>query len=175
MMEGLKKILIAIPVLFLSTISVAQFAVGKTNVEGAGLLDFGTGKGLILPWVETAASTDADGTLIFDTTDNKVKARINGAWVDLSENSGTLNTAKANKVSQHLLKTENDNNIILGSTTPSANGVLVLESTDKALILPKMASPHLNMVDPEPGTIVYDTDANLMCVFNGEEWTFCGE
>jgi hypothetical protein len=175
MMESLKKILIVMPVLFLSTISVAQIAVGKTNVEGAGLLDFGTGKGLILPWVETAASTDADGTLIFDTTDNKVKARINGAWVDLSENSGTLNTAKANKVSQHLLKTENDNNIILGSTTPSANGVLVLESTDKALILPKMASPHLNMVDPEPGTIVYDTDANLMCVFNGEEWTFWGE
>jgi hypothetical protein len=175
MMESLKKILIVMPVLFLSTISVAQIAVGKTNVEGAGLLDFGTGKGLILPWVEAAASTDADGTLIFDTTDNKVKARINGAWVDLSENSGTLNTAKANKVSQHLLKTENDNNIILGSTTPSANGILVLESTDKALILPKMASPHLNMVDPEPGTIVYDTDANLMCVFNGEEWTFWGE
>lgn len=155
--------------------SLAQIAIGKNNVDGAGLLDFDTGKGLILPWVETAGTADADGTLIFDTTDNKVKARINGAWVDLSENPGTLNTDKTNKVNQHLLKTENNNNIVLGSTTPTANGVLVLESSDKALILPKMASPHLNMVDPEPGTIVYDTVSNLMCIFNGEEWTFWGE
>jgi hypothetical protein len=164
--------------LFVATMthsSVAQIAIGKETVDGSGILDFGTGKGLILPWVESAGTTDADGTLIFDTTDNKVKARINGVWSDLSENSGVLNTSLTNAINSHLLKSESDENMIIGSTTPTANGVLVLESSDKALILPKMESPHLNMVNPEPGTIVYDTVSNLMCVFNGEEWTFWGE
>lgn len=174
-MKNLKYITAAIFLIIGSQVSHAQIAIGKNLVDGAGLLDFDTGKGLLLPWVETAGTTDADGTLIFDTSDNKVKARINGLWVDLSENSATLNTNKTNKVNQHLLKTENENNIIIGSTTPTASGVLVLESNDKALILPKMPSPHLTMVDPDPGTIVYDTVSNLMCVFNGEEWTFWGE
>lgn len=173
-MKNLKYIIL-ITVATVSQLAHTQIAIGKTNIDGNGLLDFDTGKGLILPWVETAGTTDADGTLIFDTSDNKVKVKINGAWVDLSENSATLSPSKANKVNQHLLKTENNNSIILGSTTPTANGVLVLESSDKALILPKMASPHLNMVDPEPGTIVYDTVSNLMCIFNGEEWTFWGQ
>jgi hypothetical protein len=169
-----QKLIISLAMLIIAQCLSAQIAIGKTNVDGAGLLDFNIGKGLILPWVETAGTADDNGTLIFDTSDNKVKARINGVWEDLSENSGSLNTIKTNKVNQHLLKTENEINTIIGSPTPTANGVLVLESSDKALILPKMPSPHLNMVDPEPGTVVYDTVSNLMCVFNGEEWTFWG-
>jgi len=155
--------------------SYAQVAFGKNTVDGAGLLDFGTGKGMILPWVESAGLTDADGTFIFDTSDNKVKLRQNGAWVDLSVNSGTLDANRANAIAVHLLETETTGFVAIGTTSPSANGVLVLESPDKAFILPKMASPHLNMVDPEPGTIVYDTDSKLMCVFNGSEWTFWGQ
>jgi len=39
-------------------------------------------------------------------------------------------------------------------------------------VLPKMASPHLNIINPAPGMIVYDTTAKLMTVFNGSVWTF---
>jgi len=171
------KTYVTYTVLLIFSISVchAQIALGKSTVDGAGILDFDTGKGMVLPWVQTAGTTDADGTLLFDTTDNKVKLRQNGAWFDLSINSGSLDVNRANAVAAHLLKIEEETNHVIGSATPSANGVLVLESSDKALILPKMASPHLNMVDPEPGTIVYDTDSKLMCVFNGSEWTFWGE
>ena len=153
----------------------AQLAIGKTSVEGAAIIDFASGYGIILPWIGTPGASDENGTLIFDTTDNKVKGRINGAWVDLSENAGTLDAARTNAVTNHLAKTEKiGEKVIIGATTSTANGALILESTDKALILPKMASPHLNMIDPEPGTIVYDTDADLICVFNGSEWTFWG-
>jgi len=164
-------------IFLLSAASIrAQVGIKTTTIDGAGILDFSTGSGIILPWIETPSSTDVDGTLIFDTTDNKVKVRVNGAWVDLSQNSGTLDATRTAAVVSHLAKNENIGNhgVIIGAETSTARGVLILESTDKALILPKMASPHLNMINPEPGTIVYDTTANLMCLFNGSEWTFWG-
>lgn len=174
-MNNLKLFYIFLLIAFASNLSYTQVAFGKNTVDGAGILDFGTGKGMILPWVESAGVSDADGTLIFDTSDNKVKIRQNGVWVDFSVNSGTLDANRANAIAVHLLETETPGFVAIGTTTPSANGVLVLESSDRAFILPKMASPHLNMVDPEPGTIVYDTVSKLMCVFNGSEWTFWGE
>ena len=174
-MKGLNFLYIFLFIAFASNFSYAQVAFGKNTVDGSGILDFGTGKGMILPWVESAGLTDADGTLIFDTTDNKIKLRQNGVWVDLSVNSGILDANRSDAIAVHLLETETSGFVAIGTTTPSASGVLVLESPDKALILPKMSSPHLNMIDPEPGTIVYDTDSKLMCVFNGSEWTFWGE
>jgi hypothetical protein len=173
-MKNLKFIVCLIFTITLHVSVFAQIAIGKSTVDGAGILDFDAGKGIILPWVETAGAADADGTLVFDTTDNKVKVKQNGVWVDLS-NTGTLDANRINAVATHLSKNENGTQFVLGSTSPTASGVLVLESTDKALILSKMASPHLNMVDPEPGTIVYDTDSKLLCVFNGSVWTFWGE
>ena len=54
-------------------------------------------------------------------------------------------------------------------TTP---GILVLADTDKAMVLPKVASPHLNIVNPSPGMIVYDTTKKQLAVFNGTVWSF---
>ena len=42
---------------------------------------------------------------------------------------------------------------VIGAESSSVDGVLVLESADKALILPRMVSPHLNIVKPMAGTI----------------------
>lgn len=63
--------------------------------------------------------------------------------------------------------------VIIGSdkTDPSP-GILVLSDTDKAMILPKMASPHLNIKNPEAGTMAYDTLTHQLAVFNGTVWTF---
>ena len=51
-------------------------------------------------------------------------------------------------------------------------GILVLSDTDKAMVLPKVASPHLNIKNPTPGMMAYDTDSRQLCVFNGTVWTF---
>ncbi|MFB9078942.1 hypothetical protein ACFFLS_10415 [Flavobacterium procerum] len=61
---------------------------------------------------------------------------------------------------------------VIGAQSSDVDGVLVLESSNKALILPKVVSPHLNIIKPMAGTICYDTVKKLLCVYNGTEWTF---
>lgn len=164
------------------TTTTAQTAIGKTSVDGNSILDFGTGnKGIILPWVQNAATLSGasatNGTLLYDVQTRKVRARVNGAWTDLSRNGDDTATHTA-KINAHLAKNEivgtNQSAVIFGATTSSATGVLVLESSTKALVLPKMASPHLNMRNPEPGTMAYDTVKDQLCVYDGKEWSFWG-
>lgn len=164
------------------TTATAQTAIGKTTVDGNSILDFGTGnKGIILPWVQNASALTGgaatNGTLLYDVQTKKVQARVNGVWTDLSRNGDNTATHTA-KIAAHLAKNEigsaSHSGVIIGATTSSAVGVLVLESSTKALILPKMVSPHLNMRNPEPGTIAYDTVKDQLCVYDGKEWSFWG-
>ena len=57
-------------------------------------------------------------------------------------------------------------------STDTTPGILVLADTNKAMVLPKVASPHLNIVNPSPGMIVYDTTKKQLAVFNGTVWSF---
>jgi len=54
----------------------------------------------------------------------------------------------------------------------TAIGILVLSDTNTAMILPKMDSPHLNIVNPAPGMMAYDTKTNQLAIFKGTVWTF---
>jgi hypothetical protein len=65
--------------------------------------------------------------------------------------------------------------LVIGSTNTSKVGVLVLESSDKALLLPKVSDVATNLVNPEAGTIVYDTLRKKLAVYNGLTWAFWGE
>ncbi|MFN8364299.1 MAG: hypothetical protein U0T78_03115 [Cloacibacterium normanense] len=56
-------------------------------------------------------------------------------------------------------------------STDTTLGILVLADTNKAMVLPKAASPHLNIVNPS-GMIVYDTTKKQLAVFNGTVWSF---
>ncbi|MEG5097848.1 MULTISPECIES: hypothetical protein [unclassified Microcoleus] len=176
------KIVLVTICIFGFTVASAQTAIGKTTVDGNSILDFGTGnKGIILPWVQDASTLTGanatNGTLLYDVQTKKVRARVNGAWMDLSRNGDNTSTHTI-KINAHLAKNEIANashsGVIIGATTSSAIGVLVLESDTKALILPKMESPHLNMRNPEPGTMAYDTVMDLLCVYDGKEWSFWG-
>lgn len=166
----MKKLISGILLLFYGIIVSAQVAMEKTSVDGDGLLDFAsnTKKGIILPSVTTATGmTVAEGTLIFDANDKKVKY-YNGSWIELSEETGTTRTL-TNTVSE---SGSSNQGVIIGAETSNAPGVLVLESSNKALILPKIASPHLNVVNPVSGMICYDTDNQAFSVFNGSVWEF---
>lgn len=164
------------------TNATAQTLIGKTTMEGNSILDFGTGnKGIILPWVQDAstltAATATNGTLLYDVLTKKVRARVNGAWTDLSATADDTSTHNT-KIATHLAKNEitgaGQSGVIMGAKSSAAVGVLVLESSTKALVLPKMVSPHLNMRNPEPGTMAYDTVRDLLCVYSGKEWSFWG-
>jgi septal ring-binding cell division protein DamX len=58
------------------------------------------------------------------------------------------------------------------AATDSTSGILVLTDTNKAMVLPKVSSPHLNIISPSSGMMVYDTTAHQLAVFNGTVWSF---
>jgi hypothetical protein len=54
----------------------------------------------------------------------------------------------------------------------NAKGVLVLESADKAMILPKITNPHTTVKNPYPGMMCYDLTSKSLAVFDGANWNY---
>ncbi|WP_199121327.1 hypothetical protein [Pedobacter sp. ASV28] len=146
----------------------AQTAIEKQTADGSAVLDFkaGTTKGIILPAVESLPSTPANGTFLLDKTDGKVKMYQNNLWVELS-GAGSM-TALA----PYSGTVDNGKQTVMGARSTTVDGVLVLEAPDKALVLPKISSPHLNVKSPYPGMMCYDTDRKALAVFNGSVWNY---
>ncbi|MEN2402782.1 hypothetical protein GKZ90_0023550 [Flavobacterium sp. MC2016-06] len=171
----MKKNILLIFAVMAGLMANAQSSIGKTTPDGSGLLDFNSGgkSGIVLPWVTklpTGAALTA-GVLLYDANLKKVVYYNGTTWVDLSNHAGAVD------VSLQTPLTETLNGTVIGDSgieesASSVQGVLVLESSKKALILPKVASPQNNIVKPMAGTICYDTVKKLVCVYNGTEWTF---
>lgn len=182
-----KSFLTLITTAFIGSISLAQVAIGKATVDGDGLLDFDTSSkkgGIALPKILDTNSDDvADlntssvaGTIYFDTVDNRVKAKLASSTMDLSvmpvpEDDMYVIPNDYTALSESVTL----NGTVIGAESSTVAGALVLESTDKALILPKVADPHTTIKDPEPGMIAYDTTTKMLCVYNGYKWSFWGE
>ncbi|MBB4807865.1 hypothetical protein HNP38_003181 [Chryseobacterium defluvii] len=152
----------------------SQVVIGNDNITSISVsLEFGNdNRGLLLPWVTSASALTGavNGTIIFDTSDKKIKYKKAGSWFDLSVN----NTGEADTNLQNNLMENSTARVTIGKnggsdTTP---GILVLTDTDKAMILPKVASPHLNIISPSAGMMVYDNSAHQLAVFNGSVWSF---
>ncbi|MEG0926699.1 hypothetical protein [Chryseobacterium sp.] len=175
----MKKLSI-IMALSLSGISFSQVAIGKTSVSNASVsLEFGAdNKGMIMPWVTNGASVTGavNGTMIYDISDHKVKYFKSGSWSDLNgETELNPETIGAADTSLQDSKTESSTaKVIIGANpaTDTTPGILVLTDTNKAMILPKVASPHLNIINPAPGMLAYDTNLHMLAIFNGTVWSF---
>jgi hypothetical protein len=207
----MKKIIATLSLL-VAVKTYSQIAIGKNSVTPASniSLEFYDAadnvKGLVLPWVSTVANNPiaydtatgagyqgmqgaiADGTVIFDLSDKKVKYRKAGVWFDLTGNPvfpltvkndtnadvtyTQFNTIDSSK--QDGKREATDATAIIGSNPANntAPGILVLSDQDKAMVLPKVASPHLNIKNPAPGMIVFDTTKKQLAVFNGTVWSF---
>lgn len=169
----MKHILSIISLTLLSSAMSGQVIIGegKTDVSSPSIsLEFGTeNKGLVLPWVNSANSVTkaVNGTLVLDTSDKKVKIKLNTGWKDLSRAS----TSPLDTSLQDGLTDNESAKVSIGNPT-NTPGILVLEDNNKAMQLPMVASPHLNIANPTSGMIVYDTTSKLVCIFNGAEWSF---
>ncbi|MCT2561899.1 hypothetical protein [Chryseobacterium herbae] len=155
--------------LFYLQMAYAQVAIGKETVDGDGILDFkpNTTNGILLPIVETLPTNAVEGTILMDKNDKVVKMKTDSEWISLSD-PGSIDNVTFNTSAETPAQT----NVIIGSTTTTAPGVLVLESPDKALILPKVAAPHISVKDPFPGMICYDTVSKTLAVFDGLKWSY---
>lgn len=151
----------------------SQIAIGKQSVTNTSVsLEFtdAENKGLILPYIENKTAITENGSIIYDVTDHKVKYLKDGSWFDLS-----VDTTGQADLSIQSTKTELANaKTVIGTdgATNSTSGILVLSDTDKAMILPRVASPHLNIINPAPGMMAYDTTKKQLAVYNGTVWSF---
>ncbi|MDP9962089.1 hypothetical protein [Chryseobacterium lathyri] len=169
-MKHIKSISAVVTLLIFNSF-YAQVAIGKETIDGRStILDFNNTstntKGLILPATQgLPVGIPANGTFVFDRLDNKVKMYENNTWKALSDvgNSAAVITNGSD---------ETGNGVVIGTQDGSAEGVLVLESSDKAMILPKISSPHLNVKNPYPGMICYDTVSKTFAVFDGTVWNY---
>lgn len=191
----MKNILILLS-LFFAFITTAQIAIGKSSItfipstttpNPSISLEFGIyaaprGKGIVLPWVTSAANTTGSvpGTIIYDVNDKIVKYRNSTTtWFNLSKNEVTLvdgtanfdTTGVVNTALQIGLTDSPTSKASIGTPT-STPGILVLEDNNKAMVLPKLPSPHLNIINPEPGTMAYDTVTKQLAIYNGKVWSF---
>lgn len=154
----------------------AQVSIERPNkdVRGDGIMDFpeSATKGILLPRVENTTETPvAGGALAFNLTTQQVEV-FNPliGWQAMTEASTTYITSLNSEYED--LNPESGVIISAGnfSTTPPV-GVLVLESDDKALILPQVSDATL-LPSPEAGMIAYDMNTKSIAIFNGSVWSF---
>lgn len=165
---------------FASLLGFSQVAIGKTSITNPSVsLEFGnvagdanTQRGILLPWVNsTAAVTGAvTGTIVYDTSDKKVKyykdTNTTPIWFDLSvDTTGVVDTSL-----QASLTDQVEAKVSIGTPT-STPGILVLEDNNKAMILP-LVDKYSSVVNPSPGMMVYDLSNDMLCLFNGTVWSF---
>lgn len=146
-------------------------AADKTSV----LMEFAaTGdRGLILPYVTNKSAITTPGTMVLDASTPSaayVKYYNGSNWVNLTVQPNDISSAlnlQSSATEQNGAKT------IIGATTSSVDGVLVLESKTKAMVLPTTNS-YNNIINPAPGTIVLLNNAStkVLAVYNGTQWSF---
>ena len=191
----MKNILLTLSIL-ISACASAQVAIGKTTVSSPSVslefYDAGDNvRGIILPWVNGTNNTTpfisgsptteivANGTIVFSTNDAKIKVKYASGWKDLTVKNNTdiipgITNQTVNTSLQDSLSDLETAKVLIGGNpdTDTTPGILVLADTDKAMVLPKVASPHLNIVNPAAGMMVYDTTSKQLAVFNGTVWSF---
>ncbi|MDG4946004.1 hypothetical protein NMK71_06225 [Weeksellaceae bacterium KMM 9713] len=124
----------------------------------------GENKTLILPILSELNAGTSQGTIWFDATDDIIKYKSASATINMTEAGSDVN-------SPNLAEIATLNGTIVGAESSTAAGVLVLEATDKAMVLP-VVDGVAAVVNPEPGSLVYDKRQKSIAVFNGAVWSF---
>lgn len=146
--------------------------IGTASNKTSVLLEFAANhnKGIIVPYLRSLPATPTEGTIILDAS-NASAARVkyyNGSWQDLSGQDANVNPA----LTVQPIGISETGGTIIGADNSAADGVLVLESTTKAMVLPIVTDVQ-NIPSPSPGMIVYVKGVNKrLAVFNGAKWSF---
>ena len=186
----MKKRFYIILILLIKVSVYGQVAIGKDNVSGnSTILDFSGNtateamsdtnttneKSIILPAVDILPSYSLvnpptnnpnNGTFLFDKAMKMMRMFENGQWINLSDAVGSDTSLLTNN------SAENGKGVIIGANAADANGVLVLESTNKSLVLSHIKNPHSTVRSPYPGMMCYDTVSNSVAVYDGVRWNY---
>lgn len=154
----------------------AQVGIGVTTLtNNSVLLEFSNeAKGIIVPQVNSSNGA-VGGTFVFDSAEKIVKVKeeknqgVNGNWTGLTTNgipgvTHTFSNAGADIIG--------NNGVVIGNQSSTKTGALVLESSTKALVLPRVSNPHNSLIGAIAGTIVFDTVSNTLAVYDGVNWSY---
>jgi hypothetical protein len=161
-----KNIILNLALVFSFFIQVpAQVAIGKTSISGSGILDFGTSAStirtiVINPINLPTCNASTLGAIASNASTGQFSTCNGTTWT----NNGTVSSSVT------VSGTDSGNGVILGATSSSTSGALILEATDKALILPKYSYPDLQIKIPTRGALVYDTTRKAVVYYNGSAW-----
>ena len=160
----MKKIIIILATVLLPVLAVAQVGIGKSTVtNGSVILEFGTdARGIRLTPVQNVTSlpSPVGGTIAFDGNTGSFRY-YETAW-SVADGGGVTNG--------HPTGTDgNTTGVIIGAKTSLATGALILESSNKALVLPKVSDVR-RIATPPTGLLLYDTFDKSVKVFNGNVW-----
>ena len=160
----MKKIIIILALACTGMIS-AQVAIGKQSVTDSAILEFGTdAKGILLNIAsDVSTMTATAGTIAFDGATGSFRYYDGSTWSAV-QTGGIIGGASATADT----KTQG---AIIGATSSAAQGTLILEHPNRALILPKMASGTHKILTPVKGLMYYDTTSKTVNVYNGNAWT----
>ncbi len=161
------KVLAGLFLFLTATALNAQVAIGKQTLTNTSvLLEFNTeAKGIILPSVLSAPGA-VGGTFVFNTADKSIQVFQNAGWTLLTDSNQGVVHSYTNS------GTESGTGMIIGAAASAKPGVLVMESATKAIVLPKVANPHLNIRGAIAGTMVYDTISSSLAVYDGAQWSY---
>ena len=155
------------------------------------LLEFANtnNKGILLPYVRVkndakTATKPSEGMIILDAT-NPADARVkyyNGVtdamnttgWVDLSGRGADIKNEVATQPDATQVKEKEDAMVIIGAKSSAVkDGVLILESSTRAMVLPQVDNIS-NIPSPSPGMMVFIRKEGFerLAVFNGSVWSF---
>lgn len=173
-MKSIIKNIFALALFFTGQLIFAQVIIGgetggatdKTSV----LLEFANtnDKGIILPYTTGEITAADSGTFIFDAVVAKVKFKKDTGWLDLSNNIGVVDAS----IQTGLTDTDLERKVVIGADSSTANGVLVLEHPNKAMVLPIVTSTDV-IINPSAGMIVFvDGDNKVLATFNGSKWSY---
>ncbi len=175
MRKILLSFLLGVSSLMFSQIIIGD-GLGTTTTKTSVLLEFSKAekRGIILPYVKSLPVNPSEGTILLDasiSTSAKIKY-YKGEWVDLTNDQDRypfdITTILAQ---QPAVEERADAKTIIGAATTSADGVLVLESTDKTMVLPTVVNID-DIVNPSPGMMVYVSSTKVLALYNGAKWSF---
>jgi hypothetical protein len=174
----MKKIFLIITIAVTGTM-YSQVIIGDAvgtapaNQKQSVLLEFANtnDKGIIMPYVRTLPTNPAPGTILLDATtptSAAMKLFDGTEWKVLSGRA----EISSSLTDQPSVIEEPNAKAIIGSDTSTEDGVLVLESSTKAMILPIVTDVQ-NIIKPSPGMMVYVKGIKkYLAIYDGNKWAF---
>src|SRR5690606_4807104 len=169
-MKIIKKIIV-VAILLIGCYIQAQIVItNEANpkpTNNSVLLEFGNNeaKGIVLPTVDEAPNA-VSGTFVVNSTEKAVQFFDGNDWVNLTEEGEVV-------ANNYINAGENlGQGVVLGAETTTKPGVLVLESTTQALVLPKVSKPQENMASSIAATIDYDGESDTLAIYDGKNWSY---